>query len=318
MRDLWEDVGLGRRSGLADRDGVVTHFVTSLDRGELDAKAAAAGAVRTVVGLGGGQALDVAKYFAWKTGATLFQLPTALTVDAAWGHRAAVREQGVVRYVGYAVPAAVYVDLDVVLAAPPALNLSGVGDVLCYHTAHADWALAERLGEAGRWPWDAVAAAQARAVLERLLAQIEEVAALSDRGVAALVRALSYGGAAYHAHGWNPRPVEGFDHVFFTALEHRTGVHFIHGYPVLLGVWLGSRLQGNRAEWVLRTVVRLGVDIRPEALKVTWEDVRDTLLSLAAFAAEQRLIFTVANAVPITEEWAEAARAALYAAYDQS
>jgi hypothetical protein len=40
----------------------------------------------------------------------------------------------------------------------------------------------------------------------------------------------------HHANGWNPRPVEGFDHIFFYALEHRTGLHFIHGYPVLLGV----------------------------------------------------------------------------------
>ncbi len=51
--------------------------------------------LRTVVGIGGGQAVDVAKYFAWRSGANLFQMPTALTVDAAWGHQAVVRRDGV-------------------------------------------------------------------------------------------------------------------------------------------------------------------------------------------------------------------------------
>ena len=57
--------------------------------------------------------------------------------------------------VGWAVPEAVYVDFDVIRAAPPLLNRSGVGDVLCYHTAHYDWKLAHDSGrEERRWPYD--------------------------------------------------------------------------------------------------------------------------------------------------------------------
>lgn len=155
------------------------------------------------------QAIDVAKYFKWKTGAgLLFQLPTALTVDAPWGHRAAIRFSGVVRYVGFAVPTAIYVDLDVLARAPPALIRSGVGDVLCLHTAHRDWELATRAGRAGVWPYDPAVAAQARAVLDKLLERASDVRKLNDAGISALVEALAYGGAAFHAHGWNPRPVE--------------------------------------------------------------------------------------------------------------
>jgi hypothetical protein len=43
-------------------------------------------------------------------------------------------------------------------------------------------------------------------------------------------------------------PQEGYDHIFFYALEHRTGLHFIHGYPVLLGVFLGAWFQDNDAQ----------------------------------------------------------------------
>lgn len=94
-----------------------------------------------------------------------FQFPTALTVDAAWGHRAAVRVDGVVKYVGFAEPTAVYVDLDLVRRAPPALNWSGVGDVLWFHPAHRDWQIADECGKAGRWAFNPAVAKQANAVL---------------------------------------------------------------------------------------------------------------------------------------------------------
>ena len=271
MRDLWETHGLSAQSQLAEPPcSAHVHFVETIEASELEAMLSKVPtAPRTVIGLGGGQAIDVAKYIAWRSGASfLFQVPTALTVDAPWGHRAAVRFSGIVRYVGFAVPTAIYVDLDIVLKAPRALNISGVGDVLCFHTAHHDWKLATAAGKAGKFPYNARIAAQAEAVLNKLISRSADVRDLNDAGVEALVTALSYGGAAFHAHGWNPRPVEGFDHVFFYALEKRTGRHFIHGYPVLLGCWLGARLQENRSDWLLATIVSLGVDIRPEAMQV--------------------------------------------------
>lgn len=149
-----------------------------------------------------------------------------------------------------------------------------------------------------------------------MLSHVEDVRKLTPGGIQALVEALSYGGSAFHAHGWNPRPVEGFDHVFFYGLEKHTGKHFIHGYPVMLGIWLGSRLQKNRAAWVLDIVSRqLGIDIRPEAMHITWDDVRTTLLGLDQFSREQGFIYTH---VPITAEWIEGARSELYAAYRES
>ena len=47
-----------------------------------------------VVGLGGGRALDVAKFFAWRRGRPLFQVPTSMGTNAAFAHRAALRHEG--------------------------------------------------------------------------------------------------------------------------------------------------------------------------------------------------------------------------------
>ena len=66
------------------------------------------------------------------------------------------RPRARVRYLGWAVPEAVYVDFDVIACAPPTLNRSGIGDILCYHTAHFDWKLADAssAGPRRRWPYD--------------------------------------------------------------------------------------------------------------------------------------------------------------------
>ena len=179
MQDLWDGVPVLREAFQAmPSDAYRVFFVKSLEQNDLDqnfaelaasAKKSTAGCLRTVVGVGGGQAIDVAKYFAWRSGANLFQVPTALTVDAAWGHQAAVRRDGIVAYVGWAVPATIFVDVGLVRSAPKALNLSGIGDVLCFHTAHADWALAAKHGKYAPWPYNEKMLAEARAVMERLI-----------------------------------------------------------------------------------------------------------------------------------------------------
>ena len=200
MKDIWA-LPMIRKNFPDDveKRGFNLHFVESLERKDLlnAVPELKSKGIASVVGLGGGQAIDVAKFFAWKLGCTLFQVPTALTVDAPWGHRAAVRDDGVVRYVGYAVPEAIYIDYDVLQSAPKELILSGIGDVLCFHTAHWDWKLADKKGKAGNFPFDKAMADQAYGVLENLLTHSKDIKALNDKGIKALVTALRYGGVLY-------------------------------------------------------------------------------------------------------------------------
>ncbi len=63
-------------------------------------------------------AVDTAKFFVWKKRVPLFQIQTALSMNASWGQRAGIRIDGAVRYIGWAVPEAVYIDYDILRAAP--------------------------------------------------------------------------------------------------------------------------------------------------------------------------------------------------------
>ena len=202
----------------------------------------------SVIGLGGGQASDVAKYLAWSRGRPLFQVPTAMTTNAPFAHRAVLRQGGTPVSLGWGVPEAVYVDIDVIRTAPALLNRSGVADVLCYHTAHFDWKLAHDSGrEERRWPYDARLVDEARQRFDAVLADLDEIREVSDRGIRTLMLAHRWGGAAFHAAGWNARHMDGVDHAFLYGLEHLTGRHFIHGQAVGLGTYLGLGPPGQRA-----------------------------------------------------------------------
>jgi len=217
---------------------------------------------------------------------------------------------------GWAIPEAVYVDIDVIQQAPPYLNRSGVGDILCYHTAHADWKLAHDLGRTeSRWPYDEGLVAQARARLDSVMAGLDDIHDVTEQGIRTLMLAHRWGGATFHDSGWNPRHIEGVEHFFFYNLERLTGRHFIHGQPVGLGIYAGASLQGNQPEAMLAALHRAGVDIRPEAMGVTWDDAAEALRTLSGYVRDADLWFSVADARPVTEQFLGQVRDGLYRAY---
>jgi glycerol dehydrogenase-like iron-containing ADH family enzyme len=296
------------------------HFVTSIERKDLDALVECNRDKKSVVGLGGGQATDVAKYVAWRLQVPLFQVPTALSVNAPFAHRAAVRDNGVVKYVGFVQAHAIYIDFDVIQSAPEVLNRTGVGDIFCYHTAHADWRLAEKVGRLEeKWPVDETMIATARDVMRSCLDNAEEIRLVTEHGITTLVAALQWGGEAYAHNGWNPRPIEGAEHTFFYALEYLTKKHFLHGQPVGLGTILISLLQeDNDALWIKEALDACGVPYRPEEMGVTWEDCVAALKYMATYVEEAGLWYTSAQHYAITDEYLEAARELVYRERDPS
>ena len=226
-----------------------------------------------------------------------------MSVNAAWAHRAAVRVGGVIKYVAWAIPEAVYVDYDVIRSAPIELNRSGVGDIICYHTGHHDWAMARDKGRCEpQWPYDQRLVDEARVALQRVVDHADDIHDVNDEGIRALAESLRWGGAAFHNAGWNPRHIEGAEHFLFYALEYQTGRPFIHGQIVGLGVLVMSWLQGNRAEWIKEVIERIGVPYRPEQMGITWDQVAAALRILPEHVERAGLWYTVASDHPVTED----------------
>jgi glycerol dehydrogenase-like iron-containing ADH family enzyme len=294
------------------------HLVDSVDAAVLDAAIATLPDVQAVVGLGGGMAIDVAKYICWRRRLPLFQVPTALSVDAVFGHRAGVRVDGVVQYVGWAVPEAVYIDTDVIRAAPRQLNYSGIGDILCNHTGVLDWRYAAALDRCeAKWPYDPAVAQLSLDKVEAVLDHAKDIRDLTDRGIAVLIDGLRWGGGSYHATGWMPRHIEGVEHFFFYTLEYLTRRKFIHGQPVGLGVYAGCLLHDSRAEEMLGTMHAIGLDIRPSAMGVSWDEVGAALMGMRDFVVRNGLWHSIAHDVPIGPDFVARVRRGVEAVYGE-
>lgn len=290
MEDLWD-----RFKDQFDDDAIV-HFVHTLEYDEMVKEADALPKFESVVGLGGGQAVDYAKIVAWRKHLPLYQVPTSIATNAVFGHRAGVRFDSIVRYMAFAEPVAVYVDFDVIQNGPKALNRSGVCDVFCYHNAVFDWKYAEDQGKCeAKWRFDQVLADRSTAVYNSVANHVDEVHALSEKGIRILTEGLRWGGGAFHNAGWNPRHIEGTDHFLFYTLEYMTKKKFIHGQPVCLGIFTGSLMQDNDAEGMLKLIHRAGVDIRPEAMGLSWNDVYAALKYEREYVQKAGMWYTVAN-----------------------
>ena len=133
MDDLWKNF----KSNF--NNNVEVYFVKSLEEISLEKEISYFNKFDTIVGLGGGQALDIAKFFSWKCNLKLFQFPTSLSVDAVFGHRSGIRRNNIVNYVGWAIPECVFIDYEIIQSAPKIYNYSGIGDVLCFYTGVLDW-----------------------------------------------------------------------------------------------------------------------------------------------------------------------------------
>lgn len=288
---------------------VKVYCVRSMERTALDSDLQQVSGAASIVGLGGGQAIDAAKYFAWRLGKPLCQFPTALSVDAVFGHRSAIRSDGIVNYVGWAVPQSVYIDLDIIESAPRLLNVAGAGDIFCFFTGVMDWAYACSKGKCeSRWPYSDELAQISLSKAEVALANVNAIRDLTPAGIRIMVDALRWGGASYHGAGWNPRHIEGVEHYIFYALEAQTRKPFLHGQAVCLGLIFGAMMHGKMVGELLDAVACLGIDIRPEALGISWEDVHLAMRSLRDFVVRENLPFGIAHDFRVSKVFFETAQ----------
>ena len=193
--------------------------------------------VACIVGIGGGQVLDSAKYIAFLSGLPYLAVPTSLSNDGFCSPQSSLTLGGKRRSLPATLPAGVIVDVNVCLNAPKILWHSGVGDLVAKITSVADWKLAfHNRGEAVN---DLAALLSDASVL-----QFMGTPDFDARGMALLATALMLNGIAMEICG-SSRPTSGSEHLISHALDAISSRPRVHGLQVGLATYVVSRLQGG-------------------------------------------------------------------------
>jgi glycerol-1-phosphate dehydrogenase [NAD(P)+] len=196
-----------------------------------------------IYSVGGGLAVDAAKYIANGLSLPLTCLPTALSVDAFFTWASGVRHLGCVQYLETKIPERLVVDMDVLATAPEPIRAAGICDVLSIATGLWDWELAAEKGQNPEGmeliPWVADAA---QAILDGALECAEAAGAGDEDGLKQLLDCLALEVQLCNQIG-HSRPEEGSEHYFAYSVENLMGKGLPHGDLVGPGILLMAEFQ---------------------------------------------------------------------------
>lgn len=192
---------------------------------------------QAIIGVGGGKALDVAKYVAFLTRLPYIACPTALSNDGFSSPQSSLDFKGSRRSFAAAMPYGVVVDTEVCLQAPKILWLAGIGDSVAKITAVYDWKLAFK--HQGT-QIDDFAAILSDATVFQLMAKPDH----DLEGIKLLASALMLNGVAMEICG-SSRPASGSEHLISHALDQINPKPYLHGLQVGVATYIVSQLQGG-------------------------------------------------------------------------
>ncbi|MBX2999941.1 MAG: iron-containing alcohol dehydrogenase [Caldilineaceae bacterium] len=198
-----------------------------------------------VYAVGGGLAVDAAKYVAANRGLPLICLPTALSVDAFLTTSSGIRRDGCVVYIPTKAPQTVILDWGVLGAAPPSIRAAGICDLLSIATGCWDWRFAhERVQNPPGMAYIPWVEEIAQAILRASLDCAEAAGRGDPDGLKTLYDCLALEVQLCNQIG-HSRPEEGSEHYFAYAAEDRLGHGLPHGDLVGPGILIAAERQGQ-------------------------------------------------------------------------
>ncbi|MHA3774710.1 iron-containing alcohol dehydrogenase family protein [Verrucomicrobiota bacterium sgz303538] len=246
-----------------------------------------------IIGLGGGKALDVAKYVGFLARIPYFAVPTSLSNDGICSAQSSLTVEGRRRSLPSAMPAGVIIDTAVCLAAPEFLWHSGIGDLVAKFTAVADWKLAfHAVGE----PVDDFAALLSDASVFQFLGRPER----DQEGMRLLGTALMLNGISMALSG-SSRPASGSEHLISHALDELSRRPRLHGLQVGIATYLMSLVQGQNTETIARLFDATGFWRSIEAAPFDRREWIEAVRAAPGIKADYYTIFSSRDCLPEIE-----------------
>ena len=207
-----------------------------------------------LVAIGGGMAVDYAKYAGFLTGKPVIAVPTALSNDGFASPGASLRVAGRRVSCPARLPFGVVLDTAVIATSPARFTFSGIGDMLTKYSAVADWKLAY---------WETGEQVNDFAVLIALQS-VENLVNYPNKSIADLeflklmAGALVMSGVSMEVSG-SSRPASGSEHLISHAYDQLATRPSMHGIQVGVACLGTMWLQENpKLEKVLEVMAESG------------------------------------------------------------
>lgn len=193
-----------------------------------------------IIGIGGGKALDFAKYCAHLLKKPFISVPTSTSNDGFCSPNTSLLVDGKRKSVKSSIPFGVVIDLNVIRNSPKICLFSGIGDMISKVTALWDWKAAFRKGYERYNDFAALMAYNSLDIL--FLRRCNELESLEF--LRALTTSLLISGIAMEIAGTS-RPASGSEHLISHALDDISRRPRMHGLQVGVATYLCALLQNN-------------------------------------------------------------------------
>ena len=246
-------VGTVLRDGLAKHGVSIAHeqTVASVEVDDITHSAFLLPAVDAIVGIGGGKALDFAKYAAHLLRIPFVSIPTAISNDGFGSPSASLTILGKRKSVKAASPFGIVIDLDLIKDNPVVFIYSGIGDMLSKITALRDWQDARDRGLERYVDFSAMMAYNSLDIL--FLKHSFNIR--SEEFQRSLATSLVVSGLAMEIAG-SSRPASGSEHLISHALDEVCKKPQMHGIQVGVATYLCALLQDNMQVHSIEVVLR--------------------------------------------------------------
>ena len=251
-----------------------------------------------IIGLGGGKAIDVAKYVAVNLGVDFISVPTAASHDGVASPFVSLRGTGKVTSVKAKPPIAIVADVDLISKAPRRLLLAGAGDLIGKFTAVLDWRLAYRLK--GEY-YGEYAASLSLLSAKHILSFSDVISRGGPEAARIVIEGLISSSTAMCIAG-STRPASGSEHLFSHALDLIADYPALHGEQVALGTIMMAYLHGKKWRRIKRIVKKLGLPTTAKELGVRDVDIIKALTIAHKIRPER---YTILGETGLTWEAAE-------------
>jgi len=208
------------------------------------------GNVNVIVGIGGGKALDFAKFAAHLLKLPFVSVPTSTSNDGFCSPNSSLFVDGRRKTVKAGIPFGVVADLDVIRESPQIYLYSGVGDMVSKITALFDW---KQAAERGLDRYNDFASLMSYNSLTLLFnkhsTDINETSFQRS-----LVNSLLTSGIAMEIAG-SSRPASGSEHLISHGLDAVSKRPRMHGLQVGVATYLCALLQNNPSTAHVRDIL---------------------------------------------------------------